>query len=144
MSNCTRRITGCHCLPLLLAILLVMLQGCSDSANSPRIPPQQWGDAEIDIETRPLQIRPGMVEFLIIATPPRGLPVHDLVVSIRMDEADSWLQTIQDGHSGVYRRAIRVTAGQDIVYVQLRRGQEDVGNLEFSLRAVMQAAANTG
>ena len=56
-----------------------------------------------------------------------------------MDETDSWQQTIQDGHSGVYRRAIRVAAGQDIVYVQLRRGQEAV-SLEFSLRAVMPAA----
>ena len=122
---------------LLLATLMLM-QGCSDGADSLRIPAQHWGDAEIDVETRPLQVRPGMVEFLIIATSGRGLPVHDLVISVRMDQADSWLQTIQDGHSGVYRRAIRVAAGQDIVYVQLRRGQDEV-NLEFSLQPVMQA-----
>ena len=128
-------------LPLLVMTLLVMLQGCSDSGNSAGIPVQHWGNVEIDVQTRPLQVRPGMVEFLVIATTERGLPAHDMVVSLRMGQADSWSQTIQDGHSGVYRRAIRVAAGQDVVYVQLRRGKETV-ILQYSLQSVMPAAAS--
>jgi len=136
MYNCYQRLVGRFCISLLALTLL--LQGCSGSGNSPEIAAQHWGDAEIDVQTRPLQVRPGMVEFLIIATTARGLPVHDMVVSIRMDDADAWSQTIQDGHSGVYRRAIRVAAGQDMVYVQLRRGQEQV-TLDYSLRPVLAA-----
>jgi hypothetical protein len=138
MHNCIQHLAGRFRLSLLVMVLLQILQGCSDGGNSLGIPPQRWGDAEIDVETRPLQVRPGMVEFLIIATTERGLPAHDMVVSVRMDQADPWSQTIQDGHSGVYRRAIRVAAGQDVVYVQLRRGKETVV-LQYSLQSVMQA-----
>jgi hypothetical protein len=138
MHNCFQHLAGRFRLSLLVMVLLLILQGCSDGGNSLGIPPQRWGDAEIDVETRPLQVRPGMVEFLIIATTERGLPAHDMVVSVRMDQVDPWSQTIQDGHSGVYRRAIRVAAGQDVVYVQLRRGKETVV-LQYSLQSVMQA-----
>lgn len=138
MHNCFQHLAGRSRLSLLVMVLLLILQGCSDGGNSLGIPPQRWGDAEIDVETRPLQVRPGMVEFLIIATTERGLPAHDMVVSVRMDQADPWSQTIQDGHSGVYRRAIRVAAGQDVVYVQLRRGKETVV-LQYSLQSVIQA-----
>lgn len=139
MTERSRRLTGWFC-SLCLLLLFLSLPGCSDNGSAPGIPAQHWGDAEIDVQTRPMEVRPGMVEFLIIATTERGLPVHDMVVSVRMDKADPWSQTIQDGHSGVYRRAIWVAAGQDTLYLQLRRGKE-IDVLEFSLRPVLPAAA---
>lgn len=143
MTSCRQPLAGRYYgLALLLVTLLLMLSACSDSGNTAGIAAQHWGDAEIDVETRPLQVRPGMVEFLIIATSARGLPVHDMVVSVRMDAAAPWSQTIQDGHSGVYRRAIRVAAGQDSVYVQLRRGQE-TEVLKYSLRPVLAVSGSS-
>ena len=115
---------------LLLGFVL-LLQGCSDD-GAPRRQPQHWQDLEIVLESRPLQVRRGMNEFLIIATTARGLPGQDMVVSLRMTDGDEWYQTIQDGHSGVFRRAIRVRNGQDTIQVQLRRGGEQTV-LEFPL-----------
>ncbi len=119
----------------LTLIVLLLLQACS-AGDVPRIPPQHWQDVEIAVETRPLQVRPGMNEFLVIATNARGLPAHDMVVSLRMDQADPWSQTIQDGHSGVFRRAINVKVGQENVFVQLRREVEEI-TLEYSLKPVL-------
>jgi len=116
---------------VLLFLTGLLLQACSDS-DVPRLPPQQWQGLEIVLETRPLRVRPGMNEFLVIATTPRGLPGHDMVVSLRMSAKDDWHQTIQDGHSGVFRRAIKVGPGQGSVFVQLKRGEEFTV-LEFPL-----------
>jgi hypothetical protein len=126
---------------LCLIVALLLLQACS-GGDVPPIPVQHWQGVEIDLETRPLRVRPGMNEFLVIATDARGLPVHDMVVSYRMDAADPWSQTMQDGFSGVFRRAIRVEPGQDHLFVQLRRGKESV-TLDFPLTAVLQTAAET-
>lgn len=126
----------------LIATVLLLLQACS-GGDVPQIPAQHWQDVTIELQTRPLRMRPGMNEFLVIATDSRGLPVHEMVVSLRMDEADPWSQTMQDGFSGVFRRAINVEAGQDRVFVQLRRDKESV-TLEFPLTAVIQTSADAG
>lgn len=116
---------------LLLLILCLGLAACSDN-RIPAIPAQHWQGLEVRLETRPQVITPGMMEFLVIITDQRGLPGHELVVSLRMAEADTWSQSIQDGHSGVFRRAIRVKLGQDKVYVQLK-GIDNDGELIFPL-----------
>jgi hypothetical protein len=126
----------------LAASALLLLQACS-GGDVPQIPAQHWQDARIELQTRPLRIRPGMNEFLVIATDSRGLPVHDMVVSLRMDEADPWSQTMQDGFSGVFRRAIRVESGQERIFVQLRRDKKSV-TLEFPLTAVIQTTVDSG
>ena len=115
----------------LLPWFMLMLPGCSDDAL-PQRPPQHWQDLDIVVETRPVQVRTGMNEFLLIATTARGLPGDDLIVSLRSSAADDWHQTIQDGESGVYRRAIRIGAEQQSVQVQLIRG-DDRTVLEFPL-----------
>jgi len=115
----------------LLLWFILVLPGCSDDAL-PQRSSQHWQDLEIVLETRPLQVRTGMNEFLVIATTARGLPGDDMIVSLRTTATDDWHQTIQDGHSGVYRRAIRIGARQQSVQVQLLRGDTRTV-LEFPL-----------
>ena len=117
-------------LRLLSMLLIGVVAGCGDQV--PRIPPQVWQDLEIVVETRPVIVRPGMNEFLVIATQHGGLPGHDMVVSLRMTPAHGWQQAIQDGHSGVFRKAILVNPGQHQVQVQLRR-KDQLGELVFAL-----------
>lgn len=104
-------------------LMVWLLQACSD-AGVAQMPSQQWQDLNIILQTRPTQLEPGMTEFLIIATTPRGLPGHDMVVSLGRTTAGPWSQAIQDGHSGVYRRAFFIQAGQPSVMLQLRQGKD--------------------
>ena len=74
-----------------------------------------------------------MNEFLIIANKRHRRPAYDLIVSLRTSENEPWKQTIQDGHVGVYRRAVSVQDPlKDILQVQLKEGG-DVGVLYFPL-----------
>lgn len=114
---------------LLCAVLL--LGACG--ADEARLPVQEWRGVTLGVETRPAPVVMGMNEFLISATrAPRG-PAFDLVVSIRMRDNDSWTQAIQDGRTGVYRRALAVRVpGAHTLQVQVKRaGQETV--LNFAL-----------
>ena len=73
-----------------------------------------------------------MNEFIIIATQPRGLPVDDLRVMIRLSDDEPWRQAIQDGETGVFRRALAFREGERVLQVQLRTGS-DTGVLRFLL-----------
>jgi hypothetical protein len=104
----------------------VVLLSCSGD-NVFILPPQHWQDIEIVVEPRPAPVRAGSTEFLVRATAKDGRAAHDLIISLRMDDATPWRQAIQDGQTGVYRRGLAVKAGQESLFVQLRRkGQEDV------------------
>lgn len=117
-----------------VAVALLALTACS-SEPGVSIPPQQWKDFEIRVESRPPIPQPGMNEFLVIATETRGRPVHDLVVSLRASEDKPWRQAIQDGLSGVYRRALPVQNPQtQRLTVQLRQGTDETV-LSFPLSA---------
>ncbi len=122
-----------------MMIIVFMLVACSDG-GVPAIPVQYWQGLEVRLETRPQVITPGMTEFLVIVTDGRGLPGHELVVSLRMDSADAWSQAIQDGHSGVFRRAIRVKPGQAAVWLQLQ-GRDVATKLHFPLN-ISQVTTN--
>ena len=104
---------------ILLALIAVMVGACSEPDPRYLIQPQKWNDIVIEVESRPTPIRPGMNEFLVIATLEHGKPVPDLIVSLRAEPNDEWQQAIQDGYSGVYRRALRLP-GTPNLYVQLR------------------------
>lgn len=105
--------------------MLLLLVSCSKGESS-RLGPQQWQETSITIETRPgPQVLQGMNEFIVIATKKARTPVSDLIVSLRTNEADPWKQAIQDGHVGVYRRALNVNDPQkDTLSVQIRQGDE--------------------
>jgi len=57
------------------------------------------------------------------------------VVSVRTDDDDQWVQAIQDGEVGVYRRAARVAFGtRSVLQVQIKGdGSEEVLRFPLSL-----------
>lgn len=74
-----------------------------------------------------------MNEFLVIATRGRAKPAHDLIVSLSINDTESWQQAIQDGHVGVYRRAIAVPDPvNDVLFVRIEHDNRE-GILRFPL-----------
>ena len=124
------RLRAAFCLMMVLG-----LGACtSDEDVKAAFMPQRWQDIQISLESRPAPMRPGMNELLIIATDSRGLPVAEMVVSLRMDDQERWRQGIQDGGSGVFRRAVQMNPGDTRVYVRLQRGRRET-TLEFPIPA---------
>lgn len=97
-----------HTHPLWTPVMCLILFGCS-SAGPSNFPAAQWEDITIEVQTRPTKIEQGMIEFLIIATRPPSRPVHNLLITISLDDSGNWIQAIQDGHMGVYRRSLMIT-----------------------------------
>ena len=124
----------------LILLLLCLSQACSeDSAYI--LKPQWWQDVEVMVEIRPSVPRAGMNEFLVVATQKNRRPAFDLIVSLKTEHGKRWEQSIQDGHSGVYRRAIWVQDPKtDVLLVQLQRGEER-GELRFPLTLTMAGSA---
>lgn len=119
--------------PGLLVCSLLLAGACARDDASPW-PPQKWEDITVRLETRPLRITsPGMVEFLVVATrEPRG-PAHNLLVYIRTDQGGKWHQAIQDGHLGVYRRALAVRdPATDVLEVRIEYDNR-VGTMHFPI-----------
>jgi len=103
-------------LPLLLSLVL---NGCG-GGNAYLLGPQMYNDVEVLVEIRPGAPTVGMNEFLVIATHENRFPASEYIVSIKLRGADDWHQAIQDGATGVYRRAIRVNnPASDELMVQL-------------------------
>lgn len=122
-------------LPVLL-LFFFAISGCTDNAQ--RLPVQTWKNFIVTIETRPPTVREGMNEFLIIVNEQlengRKKVANDLIVTLQIKGQATQHQGIQDGHVGVYRRAINVIdPATDVLIVQIEHGQE-VGYLEFHLR----------
>lgn len=102
---------------------MMSLVACSDSSTQLSIPAQRWKDADVRIETHPNPPLAGMSEIVVIVTGPRGRAVQDLTVSLRGNSSMQWVQAIQDGNIGVYRRAIDIGEGESIaLQVQLEQG----------------------
>lgn len=121
---------------IVLLLVLSLLQACSGDSGY-MLKPQVWHGTEIDVEVRPNPPRVGMNEFLVVTTKADKRPAYDLIVSLRTSKADHWEQSIQDGDSGVYRRAIRVRDPlHDILSIQLRRDKE-VAVLHFPLTQII-------
>lgn len=77
----------------------------------------------VRIETHPNPPLAGMSEIVVIVTGPRGKPEGDLTVSLRGNDSMPWVQAIQDGFIGVYRRAIDIGDGETAeVQVRLQQG----------------------
>lgn len=101
--------------------------GCNKASEGVTIPAQHWKDADVRIETHPNPPIAGMSEIVVIVTGVRGRPVHDLIVSLRSDNGMPWVQAIQDGQIGVYRRAVDIKAADNntaILQVRMQQGEE--------------------
>lgn len=116
---------------LIKLFFLVLLSACGGEKIADT-KPQKWQGAEVRVESRPSPPRTGKNEFLVIVTGERG-PVHDIMVSVRTDDQDKWVQAIQDGDVGVYRRAAKVAPGtRSVLQVQIKRDGTE-GVLRFPL-----------
>jgi hypothetical protein len=110
-------------LGILLGLLAVGLAACSDGAAASSIPPQHWNKLVVRIETHPNPPLAGMSEIVVIITGPHGRPAGDLIVSLRGSESEPWIQAIEDGYIGVYRRAVDIGENRTgVVEVRLQQG----------------------
>jgi len=108
-----------------LTLVAAFFSACGSDDGSP-IAAQNWQGINIRVETRPSPPVAGMAEILVIATKPEGKPAYDLLVSLRTSDTDPWIQSIQDGHLGVYRRAAKLDVGErSTLQVKIQRGQEE-------------------
>ncbi len=109
----------------LVVLLMVMLQACAGEGVVV-LGPQQWQDLEFRVEVHPSPPSVGMTEFIVIVSREVYKPGVGLVVEIRVGEKTQWRQAIQDGYTGVYRRAAYVTDPQtQSLLVQVRRVNKD-------------------
>lgn len=124
-------------------LLVTVLPGCGDGVMVV-LGPQQWQDLEFRVEVHPSPPRAGMTEFVVIASREVYKPGVGLVVEIRVDEDGKWVQAIQDGFTGVYRRAVNVSDPlTQSLHVKVRRTNKDEHTLlSFPLNQVNQAATN--
>ena len=88
--------------------LVILVVSACGRGNAYILPPQSWNDTEFMVEIRPGAPQKGMNEFVVISTQTDGVPGYNYIVTIKTDQNDRASQMIQDGHSGVYRRAIAV------------------------------------
>ena len=112
---------------LLVSLLTTAnLVACGNGGEANAIPIQHWKDADIRIETHPDPPLAGMSEIVIIVTGAHGRPIQDLTISIRGKDADPWVQAIQDGMIGVYRRAVDIGEGEAVqLQVRLQHRTEE-------------------
>lgn len=102
-----------------------LLAGCGSSADASRIGVRKWGTFDVAVEVRPSPPRPGHNEVVIVVSGEHHRPVFDALVSIRADAAQPWVQAIEDGHVGVYRRAVVFLPGSAAsLQVRLQRADE--------------------
>lgn len=112
-------------LGILSGLLAMGLAACSDGGGTLSIPPQHWKEMVVRIETHPSPPLAGMSEIVVIITGPHGKPAGDLIVSLRGSGSMPWIQAIQDGFIGVYRRAVDIGDGESVVLqVRLQQGTE--------------------
>ena len=110
-------------LAILSTLLLAGLAACNSASETASIPAQLWNEMVVRIETHPNPPLAGMSEIVVIVTGPHGKPAGDLTVSLRGNDSMPWVQAIQDGFIGVYRRAIDIGDGKTAeVQVQLQQG----------------------
>ena len=111
---------------LFLAMLFAGLLSACSNEQSVILGPQQWQDLNFRVETRPSPLRVGMNEFIVIASRGEYKPGVGLVVMLRADENGKWRQAIQDGFTGVYRRAVKVDdPATQSLSVHVRRAKSD-------------------
>jgi hypothetical protein len=111
-------------LAIFATLLVAGLAACNNGGETISIPAQHWNEMVVRIETHPNPPLAGMSEIVVIVTGPHGKPAGDLTVSLRGNDSMPWVQAIQDGFIGVYRRAIDIGDGKKAeVQVRLQQGE---------------------
>ena len=107
-----------------ILILLLVLFTTSCSTEIPTTQFQEWGDYSFRLESRPPHVKPGMNEFLLVSNFKKRYRAYDLIVYFRMGPQGKWSQAIQDGHTGVYRKALLVRdVNTDVLYVHVKQNK---------------------
>jgi len=110
------------CIACMLGVL--WLAACSSSDGGWLAPAQSWQDMRVHVETRPVQVRTGMNEFLVIVDRKQRGFSSDLMVKVRT-EYTGWKQAMPDGALGIYRRALPVKdVRHDHLFVEIHRQHE--------------------
>jgi hypothetical protein len=113
-------------LSMIFGLIAVFSTACGEKNGTNAIAVQHWKDADVRIETHPNPPLAGMSEIVVIVTGSRGRPIQDLTVSMRASESMPWVQAIQDGLIGVYRRAVDIGDGESIILqVRLQQGSDE-------------------
>lgn len=104
-------------------VLLIVISACT--AEIPTTQFQEHGDYSFRLESRPPHVTKGMNEFLLISNYKKKFRAYDLIVSYRMGSQGKWRQAIQDGHTGVYRKAMFVkNIETDVLYVHVKQSKK--------------------
>lgn len=123
--------------------IAVALIGCSGETQDS--PTQTWGDLEIHVESRSYGPIPEMKELLVFVNRGHTLPAWNCRIDLRTNDADPWKQAIEDGHVGVYRRALKVDDKEhSMLQIWIRsEGNETVLKVPLVRRPAPPAAAGT-
>ena len=96
-----------------LPLVALALYGCGTSTQD--TPNQIWRDLLVHVEIRSYGPVSGMKELLVFVNRNGSQPAWDCRVELRTSDADPWVQAIEDGRVGVYRRAAKVDAREHSV-----------------------------
>lgn len=110
-----------------LIILLNIVSACG-RGEAYLLPPQTWNNTEFMVEIRPGAPSKGMNEFVVLSTQTDGVPGYNYIITLSTDLNDKASQMIQDGRSGVYRRAIEVTDPLNEVLIVHIADKKEVGS----------------
>ena len=120
----------------LIAVLFLSLLVAACTGDVPRSEVKQWKEYTFYLESRPPVIIKGMNELLFLGNYKQKGRAHSLIVNFRMGPEGKWIQAMQDGHTGVYRRAMMVNDPEtDVLYVHVKeKGDEieDKGEILFT------------
>ena len=90
---------------LLGAAIPLLLTACGSDETQMAVKP--YGQYSVAIATHPSPIEAGVNEVVVIITGPRHhRPLWNALVRLRALPNTNWVQAIEDGHTGVYRRAV--------------------------------------
>jgi len=108
---------------IILLISFLFVASCTNEIPTTQF--QEWGEYSFRLESRPPHVKPGMNEFLLVGNFKKKFRAYDLIVYYRMGPTGKWNQAIQDGHTGVYRKALRVTNVEtDVLYVHVKQNKK--------------------
>ncbi len=106
-------------------LIAILLGACSGEIPTSEV--KQWKDYTVHIESRPPTVVKGMNELLLLANYKVRGRAHNLIVYFRMGPEGKWVQAMQDGHTGVYRRAMKVKDPEtDVLYVHLKEKDPEI------------------
>lgn len=119
---------------LATATLAALLAACGETGDSYVVGSGRWNDIDVTVESRPAPPQAGNNEVVVIITRARHQPVYDAVVHVRARAENPWVQAIEDGHVGVYRRAVDFgREGDTRIEVRVQRGSDET-TLGFPVR----------